>query len=103
MGLPESPTSHPENQEARRAEAVDLPTAGCPPCPPVSAHRVRAALSAATRTAALLQRPLPEGGTGMVAVEGPEEIPGHGGGQTETERSKPTLPGTCQEATTTSR
>jgi len=32
----------------------------------------------------------------MVAVEGPGKIPGHDGGQTETERAKPALPGTGQ-------
>jgi len=37
---------------------------------------------------ALLERPEPEGAAGMVAVEGTGEIPGHGGGQTETERAK---------------
>jgi hypothetical protein len=52
---------------------------------------MRAALSAATRAAALLQRAVPENGVGMVAVEEPEEIPDHGGGPTETERSKPAL------------
>ena len=36
----------------------------------------------------------------MVAVEGAGEIPGDEGGATETERSKPTLPGAGQKPET---
>src|ERR1039458_62955 len=44
---------------------------------------MRAALLAATRAAALLQRRVPEGGAGLVAVEGAGEIPGHRARATE--------------------
>jgi len=37
----------------------------------------------------------------MVAVEGPGKIPGHDGGQTETERAKPALPEVRPEPETT--
>jgi len=50
----------------------------------------------ATCAAALLQRAVPEGGAGLVAVESPGEIPGHGDRQTATERAKPALSGACQ-------
>jgi hypothetical protein len=46
----------------------------------------------------LLQRGVPAGGARVVAVEGTGEIPGHDGGQTETERSKPALPGARLQA-----
>src|ERR1039457_3335119 len=98
-------TSHGPYRESykpsRKSTARRAETAGAPArFPAVSAPRMRVALSAATRAAPLLQRALPEG---MVAVEGPEEIPEHGGGQTETQRSKPALPGTRQGPKTTSR
>src|ERR1017187_10688099 len=96
-------TSHGPYRESykpsRKSTARRAETSGAPaPFPAVSAPRMRAARSSATRAAALLQRALPEGGAGMVAVEGPEE---HGGGQTETQRSKPALPGTRQGPKTT--
>jgi hypothetical protein len=50
---------------------------------------------------ALLQRPLPRGGTEMVALEGPAPIPCNRSGPAETERPKPTLPGTRQKPETT--
>ncbi len=43
---------------------------------------------------------LPGCGAGMVEVEGPAGLPGHGGGQAETERAKPALPGAHQSAKT---
>jgi len=67
----------------------------------LSAERLRAAVSSPSSTAALLQRTLPGGGTEMVALESPREISGDGGGQTETERPKPALPGAGAEPETT--
>ena len=52
-------------------------------------------------TPALLQRTLPGGGAGMVAVEGAATIPGEPCGPTETEQSKPALSGADQEPETT--
>src|ERR1039457_5496454 len=69
----------------------------------VPAQGTRAALLAATRAAALLQRRVPEGGAGLVAVEGPGEIPGHRDRQTETQRAKPALSGARQEPKTAGR
>src|ERR1039457_6433711 len=66
----------------------------------VPAQGMRAALLAATRAAALLQRRVPEGGAGLVAVEGAGEIPGHRDRQTETQRAKPALSGARQEPKT---
>jgi hypothetical protein len=37
----------------------------------------------------------------MGGVEGPSDLPGHGGGQTEAERAKPALPGALQKPKTT--
>src|SRR5712692_7674643 len=54
------------------AEAIAPPAAN----PPVSAERLRAALSSPAGPAALLQRGLPPGGTAMGAVEGAATIPG---------------------------
>ena len=81
-------TSHGPSQESskpsRKSSGRPAQTAGVPAAvPAVSAQRLRAALSAATGAAALLQRGVPEGGAGLVAVEGPGELSGHGGGQTE--------------------
>ena len=59
----------------------------------LSVEGMRGALPSPAGWAALLQRALPGGGAGMVAVEGPAEIPDHHGGQTETERAKPALSG----------
>src|SRR5437879_3872300 len=75
------------------AEATPPPAADAG----LSAERMRAALSSAPITTALLQREVPGGGTKMVALESPREIPGDGGGSTETERSKRALPGACQK------
>ena len=96
MGPPESPTAHPENQEGRR-EAIGTPAADAA----LSAERMRAALSSPAGAPALLQRGLPGGGAEMVAVEGAAKIPGDGGGQAETERAKPALPGARQKPETT--
>ena len=60
----------------------------------VSAERVRTAFSSAAVATTLLQRALPGGRTEMVAMEGPAALSGDDGGQTETERSKPAIPGT---------
>jgi len=60
-------------------------------------------VSSATSTAALLQRAVPEGGAGVVTMESTGELSGHGGGQTEAQRAKPTLPGARQEPKITSR
>ena len=71
------------------AEASDAPAADAP----VSPQRLRAAFSSAASAAAVLQRAMPEGGSEVVAVEGAATIPGDNGGQTETARPKPALPG----------
>ena len=60
-------------------------------------------VSSATSAAALLQRAVPEGGAGLVAVESPVDLSGHGDGQTAAQRAKPTLPGARQEPKTTSQ
>ena len=46
---------------------------------------MRAALSPSARTPALLQSAVPGSGAGLVGVEGPADLPRHGGGQAETE------------------
>jgi len=60
----------------------------------VSAERVRAAFSSAAGATTLLQRRLPDGSAEMVALESPAALSGDEGGQGETERPKPALPGT---------
>ena len=60
-------------------------------------------VSSATGAAALLQRAVPEGGADLVAVEGPGDLSGHGGRQTEAQRAKPPLPAARQESKTTNR
>ena len=67
----------PSRKSRGRPAKTDTSAASCPAVPAVSAQRMRAALSAATCAAALLQRAVPEGGAGLVAVESPGEIPGH--------------------------
>ena len=67
----------------------------------MSAERMRVAISSKAGVPALLQRGMPEGGAEMVAVEGPATIPDDEGGQTETERPKPALPGAGQKPETT--
>jgi hypothetical protein len=79
----------------------------CPPIAPI--RRVDfitktspgGAWATGIRGTQLFQRGVPAGGAGVVAVEGTAEIPGHDGGQTETERSKPALPGARPQAETT--
>jgi hypothetical protein len=63
-----------------------LPTKGLP-----------ATLSSSAGASALLQRTLPGGGTEVVALEGATTISGGDGGQAETQRPKPALPGARQE------
>jgi hypothetical protein len=97
-------TSHGPSRESYRssrksrgsAEAFRAPAAHAV----LSAEGMRTALSSPAGAPALLQRRMPEGGAEMVAVESPREIPGVGGGPTETERSKPTLSGACQRPET---
>jgi hypothetical protein len=79
------------------AEAIGPPTAEAT----VPAERVRTAFSSPASAPALLQREVPGGGAEVVAVEGPGEIPCYHGGQTETERSEPALPGADQKPETT--
>src|SRR5207247_9310287 len=74
------------------AEATPPPAADAG----LSAERMRAALSSAPITTALL---VPGGGTKMVALDSPREIPGDGGGSTETERQKRAQPGEIGRAT----
>jgi hypothetical protein len=89
---------------SRKSRGRPAQTAGAPSAvAAVSAQRMRAELSATTGAAALLQRAVPEGGTFVVAVEGAGELPGHGGGQRETQRAKPTIPAARQESKTTDR
>ena len=103
MGLPESATSHPENQEGGRRK--------WPTRRQRSAPRSRRCLLKGCerrfRPRQTRQRycseAVPEGGAGLVAVESPGEIPGHCDRQTATERAKPTLPGARQEPKITSR
>jgi len=91
-------TSHGPSRESYRscrksrggsAEAIGAPAADAA----LSAERMRAALSPPPGAPALLQRTLPRGGAAMVAVEGAATIQGDEGGQTETQRPKPALPG----------
>jgi hypothetical protein len=90
-------TSHGPSRESYRsyrksrgsAEAFGPPAADAA----LSAERMRAALSAAAGTPAILLRGMPGGGTEMVAAESPRKIPGNGGGPTKTEGAKPALPG----------
>ena len=90
-------TSHGPSREsyklfrkARRPPAKEASAAATDTA--LSAERMRTTLSTPTRAAAVLQRWLPGGGAGMVGVEGPADLPKHGGGQAEAERAKPTLP-----------
>ena len=88
-----------ESYQARREAGMWSAAASALPATdtPVSAKRVRGTFSSATGAPALLQRGVPESGTKMVALESPREIPGDGGGPTETERSKPALSGADQK------
>src|SRR5664279_1913999 len=94
-------TSHGPSRESYRssrksrgsAEAIAPSAADAA----VSAEGVRGALSPTAGTPALLRRGMPGGGTEMVAPESPREIPGDGGGPTETEWSKRALPGARQK------
>src|SRR5579864_714422 len=61
---------------------------------------MRATLSSSSPTPALLQRPLPRGGTEMVTLEGPTPIPCDRSGPAEAERPKPPLQRTRQEPET---
>ena len=81
------------------AEAPSAP----PAAPTMPAQRMRAALSAPTGGTAVLQRAVPEGGAGLVAVEGPGDVSGHGGGQTEAQAAEPALPGARQEPKSANR
>ena len=98
-------TSHGPFREsytpARKSRAAPAEADGSPAADaPVFAQRMRAAVSPAAGAAALLQRPMPEGGAGMVALEGPAKIPDHRRRQTETERAKPAVPGESQKPET---
>src|SRR5580700_7169300 len=81
----------------RAAEAIAPPPAEAS----LSTKGMRAALSSSASAPALLQRALPGGGAEVVAVEGAATIPSDGAGSAETERAKPTLPGTRQKPETT--
>ena len=91
--------SYSLSQKARgtaATAAIGLPAADAA----LSAERVRAALFSRTAQPALLQPALPGGGAEVVALESPGKIPEDGAGPAETERSKPTLPGTNQDPET---
>ena len=91
--------SYTSNRKSRRpAETIGTAAAQAA----LSAQRLRAALSSPAGAPALLQRALPGGGAEMVAVEDAATIPGDGGGQAESERPKPALPGASREPETTS-
>jgi hypothetical protein len=79
------------------AQAIAPPAADAS----LSAEGMRAAISSAAGTPALLQRRLPGVGATLVTVEGAATIPGDEGGPTETERPKPTLSGADQKPETT--
>ena len=84
------------SRKARGRAAFGTPAADAP----VSAERMRTALSSPAGAAALLQSALPGGGAEMVAVEGPAEVPGHHGRQSAAERPKRALPGAGAEPET---
>lgn len=73
----------------RTTEAAGVPAAN----PPLSVERMRAAVSPAAGATTVLQPGVPAGSAGVVAMEGPAEIPGDGGGQRETQRAEPAVPG----------
>ena len=98
-------TSHGPSREsytpARKARGAGAETAGVPP-------RTRRCLlkgcerrfRPGRRASAIAAKPAGRR-RGNGRVEGPAELPGHGGGQTEAERAKPALPGARQRAETT--
>ena len=98
--------SHGPYRESYRSSRKSRGSAKAIAPPPtiaaLSAERMRSALSSTAGTTALLQRALPGGGAAMVAVEGPAELPGDGGGQRKTQRAKPALSRAGQKAATTS-
>jgi len=61
--------------------------------PACAAKGLPTTLSSSAGASALLQRTLPGSGAEMVALEGAATISGDGSGATETEWSKPSLPG----------
>jgi hypothetical protein len=87
-----------QRSETRAAETPDPPSAD----PQMSAEGMRTALLSPAGATALLQRRMPAGGAAMVAVEGPAELPGDGGGQRKTQRAKPALSRARQKAARTS-
>ncbi len=77
MAFPENPKQAiPKNLSGQWTETAGAPT---PDPGDACSKDVSGAFVRATRVSALLQRAMPEGGAVMVAVEGPGEIPGHGG------------------------
>ena len=96
MGPPENPTRHREKQEARaRKRPVRRPRAR--QCLLKGCERRFHPRHARQR---YCSERVPGGGAGVVGVEGPAELPGHGGGQTEAQRAKPALPEARQRAKT---
>jgi hypothetical protein len=63
----------------------------------VFAQGMRRTFSSPAGAPALLQRAMPEGGAGMVAMESSAELQGHGCGEKKTERAKLPLPRACQK------
>jgi hypothetical protein len=74
----------------QRPEATGAPAAN----PPMSAERMRAAVSPAAGQRALLQPGVLRGSRKVEALEGPAEIPGDGDWQRETQRAEPAVPRT---------
>src|SRR4051794_9241981 len=94
-------TSHGPSREAYRSSQKSRGTAAAIAVSAaeavLSAERMRAALSSRAAAPALLQRGVPEGSAEVGGVEGATTLPGDGGGQAETQWSKPALPGARQK------
>src|SRR6266851_1409125 len=78
------------------AQAIAPPAAN----PPVSAERLRAAVSSPAGPPTILQPRVPSGGAAVGAVEGAATIPDDQRGPTEAERARAALPGAGQKPET---
>ena len=94
MGPPENPTRQIEKQEAhgRKRQACRPRSRRC------LLKGCERRFRPAARTPALLQSAVPGGGAGLVGVEGPADVPGHGGGQAEAERGKASVTGSASKS-----
>ena len=95
-GPPRESYSPSRKSRGTAATAIAPPAA----CATLSAEGMREALPSAADTAALLRRRVPGCGAEVGPVEGAATLPGDGGGQAETQRSKPPLPGARQKPET---